>query len=214
MAKLTRRNLLAVSALAPLVGGVMAATSGEEEKKAAGLLSPRDQIRARYFPNVVLYTQEGKAVRFYDDLIKGKIVTINFMYAKCEGVCPLITANLARVQRLFGNRVGREIFMYSFTLKPELDTPKALKMYMEMHNIGPGWTYLTGKPSDMELLRRKLGFTNPDPKLDADSSQHIGNVRYGNEPLMLWAACPGMASPSWIVKSISWVMQPQQPYKP
>src|SRR5438128_852086 len=32
---------------------------------------------ARYFPNVVLYTQDGNRVRFYDDLIKGKIVLVN-----------------------------------------------------------------------------------------------------------------------------------------
>ena len=37
------------------------------------------------FPNLVLKTHEGKTVRFYDDLLKGKIVMINFMYAECKG---------------------------------------------------------------------------------------------------------------------------------
>jgi protein SCO1/2 len=36
------------------------------------------------FPNVELQTHEGKTVRFYDDLIKGKLVAINFMYATCK----------------------------------------------------------------------------------------------------------------------------------
>src|SRR5262249_4488134 len=153
--------------------------------------TPREKIRARYFPNVPLRTHEGKTVRFYDDLIKGKIVTINVMYATCEGVCPSITANLVRVQRLLGKRVGRDVFMYSITLKPEEDTPKALKEYVQMHGIGPGWTYLTGNTDDVERLRQTLGFTNPNPDVDKDASQHIGNLRYGNEPLMLWAACPG-----------------------
>jgi hypothetical protein len=40
---------------------------------------------AERFPNVPLQTHEGKTVRFYDDLIKGKIVGINFMYATCTG---------------------------------------------------------------------------------------------------------------------------------
>jgi len=158
-------------------------------------------------PNVPLFTQDGKRVRFYDDLIKNKIVTLNVFYGNCEGVCPAITANLVKVQKLLGARVGRDIFMYSMTLKPEEDDVKALKMYQEMHGIGPGWTLLTGKPDDCELLRRSLGFTYPNKLIDKDKSQHIGNVRYGNEPLMLWAACPGMAHASWIVESISWIVR-------
>jgi protein SCO1/2 len=71
-----------------------------------------------------LTTHEGKKVKFYDDLIKDKIVIINFMYVKCEGTCPGTTANLVKVQKLLGDRVGKDIFMYSITLKPEEDTPR------------------------------------------------------------------------------------------
>ena len=163
-----------------------------------------------YLPNVVVQTQDGARVRFYEDLIKDKSVVLNMMYADCEGVCPGITANLVKVQKLLGDRVGRDIFFYSLTLKPEQDDPKALKQYVEMHKVGPGWLFLTGKPADIELLRRKLGFTNPDPKLDADTSQHIGNIRFGNEPRTHWAACPGLAKPTWIVEELSWVMMTQE----
>jgi protein SCO1/2 len=169
----------------------------------------RERIRERYFPNVILRTQDNKKVRFYDDLIKGRIVTINFFYAKCEEVCPLITMNLVKVQKLLGERVGRDVVMNSITLKAETDTPAILKEYQEMHRIGPGWNLLTGEPRDVELLRRSLGFINPDPRVDKDVTQHIGNVRYGNEPLMLWAACPGMAHAEWIAESISWVIRPE-----
>lgn len=43
-----------------------------------------DDPYADRFPNLVLKTHEGKTVRFYEDLLKGKIVLINFMYATCE----------------------------------------------------------------------------------------------------------------------------------
>lgn len=208
MLKITRRNWLAFAALTPLAGGLLAGTNGQRSDKTP--LPPRERIRRRHFPDVVLRTQDGKKVRFYDDLIKGKIVTINFIYATCEGVCPGITSNLVKVQKLLGDRVGREIFMYSITLKPKQDTPDVLKSYAQMHGVRPGWTFLTGEPDAIELLRRKLGFTNPNPELDKDTSQHIGNVRYGNEPLMLWAACPGLANPPWIVESISWMIRPQR----
>jgi len=200
----SRRKLLSLLGMAPLAGGVLSAG-------ATGTFAPemqadaREKVRQRYFPDIELRTQDNKKVRFYEDLIKNKIVTINFFYAKCEGVCPGITANLVRVQRLLGERVGRQIFMYSISLKPDEDTPAVLKEYAESYKVRPGWKFLTGDPSDIELLRKSLGFTNPEPKLDKDKSQHIGNIRYGNEPLMLWAACPGLAHAEWIAESIGWV---------
>jgi protein SCO1/2 len=154
---------------------------------------------------VVLRTHEGKAVRFYDDLIKGKIVVINFMYANCTGICPAMTMNLMKVQEALGGRVGRDIFMYSITLKPRQDDAMALRHYVEMHGIKPGWLFLTGSPGDIETLRRKLGFTDPDPVLDRDSSQHIGVVKFGNEAFDRWAACPALTDADQIVKSILWM---------
>jgi protein SCO1/2 len=154
-----------------------------------------------------LQNQDGQEVRFYDDLIKDKIVTINFFYAKCEGICPTVTANLAKAQKILGDRVGKDIFMISISLKPEHDTRAVLKEYADMFKARPGWSFLSGKPDDVEHLRRSLGFTNLDPRLDKDTSQHIGNVRMGNEPLMLWAACPGMARPEFIAKSILWMVR-------
>lgn len=203
----SRRNLLRLAALAPFAGGLLA--GGAAQSEAAAPLSPRDKIRNRNFPNVALRTQDGKSVRFYDDVVKGKVVTVNFFYAECDELCPLVTANLAKVQKALGDKVGRDIFMYSISLKPEHDTPDVLKEYAEMYDARPGWTFLTGAPADVVLLRRGLGFTYPDPKLDKDVTQHIGNVRYGNEPLMLWSACPGMASATWIAESVSWMIRPE-----
>ena len=207
MKSIKRREMIAMIGMAPFAGGILARASTRRSK--ADGVSSRERIRARYFPNVVLTTHEGKKVRFYDDLIKDKIVMINMMYAECEGVCTPIAANLAKVQKALGKRIGRDIFMYSITLKPEQDTPKVLREYARMHGVKSGWSFLTGDPKDIELLRRKLGFTNPDPKLDADSSQHIGMVRYGNEALQRWAACPGMANSGWIVESVLFVDWPK-----
>ena len=38
------------------------------------------------FPNIRLTTQYDQPVRFYDDLVKDKIVIINFMYTTCTGI--------------------------------------------------------------------------------------------------------------------------------
>jgi protein SCO1/2 len=170
--------------------------------------TPRERLAERSFPNVTLTTHEGKKVKFYDDLIKDKIVIINFMYVRCEGTCPGTTANLVRVQKLLGDRVGKDIFMYSITLKPEEDTPRTLKAYARAYKAGPGWQFLTGDPKDIELLRQKLGFIDRDPVRDANKSNHIGMLRWGNEPHTLWAGCPASLAPSKIVKEIGLVDWP------
>jgi protein SCO1/2 len=213
-----RRQLLTALGMVPAAAALATETtapagppasqmSGQTSRKWAQI-SPREQIRRRYFPDVALLTQEGRTVRLYQDLVKDKIVLINFMYATCTGVCPTVMTNLGRVRKLLGERVGRDIFLLSFTLKPAEDTPEILADYAKMHGVEPGWTLLTGKPADLERLRRTLGFYDSNPELDKDTSNHIGIVRYGNEPLMRWGACPGMSTPEWIAKSVLWVDWP------
>jgi protein SCO1/2 len=127
---------------------------------------------------------------------------------RCEGTCPGTTANLVKVQQLLGDRVGKDIFMYSITLKPEEDTPKVLAAYAKAYKVKPGWQFLTGSPKDIELLRQKLGFIDRDPVRDANKSNHIGMLRWGNEPHTLWAGCPASLAASKIVKEIELVDWP------
>src|SRR2546427_6429275 len=142
---MTRRTLLATLIFAP---GVVAFS---RRGTFGDTTSPGPGPRAGYFPNVLLRTHEDKAVRFYDDLIKGKIVLINFMYAKCtDGLCPRQTPNLVQVQRALADRVGREIFMYSITLKPEEDTPAVLREDPNAYGVRPCSLFLTAQPGAMK----------------------------------------------------------------
>src|SRR5437899_4723547 len=131
-----------------------------------------------HFPNVELITQDGKTVHFYDDLIKGKIVAIDLIYTTCHYACPLETARLVQVQKKLGERVGSDIFFISISIDPEHDTPEVLRAYMEKYNIGPGWTFLTGKKDDIVFLTKRLGLYS-DPSVNADG--HIPHLLIGNE---------------------------------
>src|SRR5690349_10352443 len=123
------------------------------------LLVPRialARLGAAYFTNFILTTQGGKQVRFYDDLVRNKIVAINFIYTGCTDICPAMTQNLVDVQALLGDKVGREIFMYSITLQPERDTPEMLKTYADLFGVGPGWLFLRAQnDAETTVLRRK-----------------------------------------------------------
>jgi len=190
---------------APTQSAVPALIDNNDERVKKMITASRGRLQAKHFPNVELITHEGKKVRFYDDLIKDKIVTINFMYATCDGICPGITRNLAKAQEMLGDMVGKDIFMYSITLKPIEDTPAVLDKHARSLKTKPGWLFLTGKPEDIELLRRSQGFVDPDPAVDKDKDQHIGNVRFGNEPMQRWGACPGLGKPEIIVESLLWM---------
>ena len=209
MTDLKRRSLVAALGAAPFVLPVLTAAQTVGTGSKFKVIPSRERIRDRYFPNLSLTTQEGRTVKFYDDLVKDKIVIFNMFYAKCEGICSPITRNLVRLQQVLGDRVGKDIFMYSFTLKPKEDNVMALKHYAEMHKVKPGWLFLTGSVDDMETLRRKLGFVDPDPQVDKDISNHIGVIKYGNEPLERWGGCPGMSPPEWIAETLSWVDFPK-----
>ena len=182
---------------------------------AAGLMDPPDtRVPAtttsrrgpdNTIPNVPLTTHTGKAVRFYDDLVRDKVIVINMMYANCNNTCPPATYNLVQVQRMLGERVGRDIFMYSLTLKPEQDSPQELAHYAKQHHVLPGWLFLTGAPGDVQRLRLALGFYDPDPQVDRQDGRHVGMVRIGNDPYRRWGMAPTLADPRQIVSMINHV---------
>src|ERR1044072_1735464 len=133
------------------------------------------------FTNALLRTHEDKAVRFYDDLIRGKHVLINMMYATCEGACPIVTANLIKVHEALKDRMGKDLFMYSITVKPEEDDPAALKHFAMMHRaMLPGWSFLTGDPYDIETIRYRL-FGMDHPGFDGDVTLHSSYLRIIND---------------------------------
>ena len=127
------------------------------------------------------------------------------MYADCEGICPMATENLLRVQELLGERAGRDVFMYSITLQPEHDSPDVLKHYAEMHGVKPGWLFLTGAPADVRALRYRLGFYDPDPRVDGDRETHTGMVRIGNDLYDRWTMAPSLGGPDPILATINHV---------
>ena len=114
-----------------------------------------------------------------------------------------------KVRKALGERFGREVFFYSITLMPEEDSPETLKRFADRYKVdemGPGWTFLTGRPRDIELLRRRLGFAYDDRKLDADRTNHIRLVLMGNEPYGWWGTAPGAdMSANQITKLIEWL---------
>ncbi|HET9594385.1 MAG TPA: SCO family protein [Anaeromyxobacteraceae bacterium] len=178
-----------------------AALLGATSLLAAGAASARQPWGRDYFPNVSLTTQDGKVVRLYDDLLKDKVVAIDLIYTHCHFACPLETARLAEVQRLLGDRVGKEIFFYSITLDPKRDTPAALKAYAERYRAGPGWVFLTGSPDDIKLVARKLGLFFDGPSAVRDG--HTPDLMIGNVATGQWMKNSAVDNPRLLARTIT-----------
>jgi protein SCO1 len=169
----------------------------------AGQKSSSDEARemqaasAKYFPNLVLLTQDNKPVRFYDDLLKGKVVLINFLFTTCKGVCSPMTANLAKVQKYLGERVGREVVMISVSVDPLTDTPAVLKKYADSFKTQPGWYFLTGEKKNVDWVLYKLG------GYVEDREKHTSVLIIGNEATGEWMKVHAMANPSEIASAVT-----------
>src|SRR5215813_12548382 len=161
-----RLGTVGALALATLIWGAWQAEAGRWGKD--------------YVPNVPVLTQDGKTLKFYDDLIKDKIVVLSFIYTSCKDICPLATARLGEAQEKLGDRVGRDIFFYSISIEPERDTPERLKQYADAFHAGPGWLFLTGLPEDIKTIRYKFGDRRPD------LADHRNDVVLGNGTTGEW----------------------------
>ena len=195
------RIMLTVFLVAAATGLATGAAQGEKEKvpkSQADLQAYQARGLRQHFPNVLLINQDKKKVHFYDDLIKGKLVVIQFMFTNCERLCPMVTPNLVKVQEELLKRSPEEVSIVSITVDPERDTPEALKAYAQKFHIQKGWQFLTGNKSDVDRLRRELGLLYPEDQ----QFEHMNMITIGKEPTGQWLSMRALNKPDVIAYTV------------
>ena len=155
---------------------------------------------AKYFSDVELTDQDGKKVRFYSDVLKGKTVVVNAFFTSCTSVCPPMNRNMEKIQEALGDRVGRDVFLVSITVDPEVDTPTRLKEYAQKFHAGSGWVFLTGKKENLDWALYKLG------QYVEQKDDHKTIFIIGNEPTGLWKKAFGMANVAELIQVVESVV--------
>ncbi len=155
---------------------------------------------AKWFTDVELLDQDGRKVRFYSDVLKGKSVVVNAFFTTCTSVCPPMNRNMEKIQEAFGDRVGKDVFLVSITVDPATDTPTRLKEYAAKFHAKPGWVFLTGKKENVDWALYKLG------QYVETKDDHKTVFIIGNEPTGLWKKALGMARAEELVAIVSSVV--------
>ncbi|MET0648404.1 MAG: SCO family protein [Pyrinomonadaceae bacterium] len=148
-------------------------------------------------PDVELLDQDGRKVHFYSDLVRGKVVVVNFIFTTCTTVCPPLGATFARVQRELGERAGRDVHLISISVDPVTDTPERLKAWGAKFKAGPGWTFVTGSKPQVDELLRSLGAAT------ARREDHSPSVLVGNDAAQQWTRSYGLAAPAKLIQLIN-----------
>lgn len=171
---LTRTSTLALVLL--VLPAVMAAAPAQQKPAASQAPSEEDRARA-YFTDLPLLTQDGKQVRFYTDVLKDRVVLINFVYTNCKDSCPLITQMLNKVRDSLGERFDNPVRFVSISTDPERDTPRALSEFAKQQKADdPGWFFLTGEKKNVDFVIKRLGQYSPN--VESHSTLMLaGNVR-------------------------------------
>src|SRR4051812_8006604 len=78
---MNRRHFFFVGAAAATLKSLSLASSGEAQTL--------HQDGPEWFTNVEVKAHDGRTFRFFDDLLKDKIILVNFFYTGCDALCPL-----------------------------------------------------------------------------------------------------------------------------
>ena len=136
----------------------------EAQAPAPEVQAAQDRETRLRIPDMALTNQEGKPIHFYTDLVKDKVVAMNFIFTTCTTICPPMGANFSRLQDELGDRLGRDVQLVSVSIDPTTDTPQRLKAWGEKFSASSAWTFVTGLKTDVDQVLRELEVLSPDFK--------------------------------------------------
>jgi cytochrome oxidase Cu insertion factor (SCO1/SenC/PrrC family) len=160
------RKILLLAALATTLAAPMAfghteaaTTKGTPAEPAVRLPAPSGTRDPRvYFTDADLTNQDGRKLKFYSEVLKGRTVVLNVGYTNCIDACPLITKQLLQVRDELGKAFGKQVFFVTITSDPVRDTPQALKAFAQKQGADvAGWSFLTGRKGDVDVILKRLG---------------------------------------------------------
>jgi cytochrome oxidase Cu insertion factor (SCO1/SenC/PrrC family) len=180
---------------AGLAGALLAVPAVVSSQGVSSQAGTSDDAFTLDLPDVPVVDQDGRAMRFRSELIKDRTVAVNFVFTTCTTVCPALTTTMRAIQRELGERVGQDVWLISVSVDPTVDRPERLRAFANGFGAGPGWTFLTGEPADIDRLLKAFGSAG-------GINAHATTMLIGNAHSGRWVRTSGLASASTNVKLI------------
>ncbi|RYZ57055.1 MAG: SCO family protein [Proteobacteria bacterium] len=138
--------------------------------------------------------QNGEEKDLQRDIIQDGPVIVNFVYTRCEGVCPGQGQRFKMIQSLLEKRSdGEKVKLISISIDPERDSPADLKRWGETYNAGKNWTLLVTDRKSTDLICKEiLG-------MSLSSIEHSPYVAIRDRSGK-WQSLYGLSSPKEILK--------------
>lgn len=194
----TQSTILKVFSIAVIM---LAAIEGSAQSCHTPATQTKKPETKMVIPDVAVLDQDGRALHFYTDLIKGKTVAINFIFTNCTTICPPLAATFARLQKEMGDKIGKDVHLISISVDPVTDTPERLKAWGAKFKAGPGWTFVTGEKQEMDKLLTALGAAV------SKREDHTPALIIGNDTKGVWTRTYGLAKISQIMGVLHNVME-------
>jgi cytochrome oxidase Cu insertion factor (SCO1/SenC/PrrC family) len=159
---------------------------------ASAAPSSEAPVKPPTIPDEELVDQDGRTVRFYSDLVRGKVVAIQFIFTTCASVCPPLGTAFATLR-------AREpdVQFISVSVDPVTDTPERLNAWCRRFGAGPNWRLVTGaKPAVDRVLRALRAY-------DANKNEHTPLFLLGDDRGGKWRRVHGLATPETIARVIT-----------
>jgi protein SCO1 len=128
-------------------------------------------------PEFTLTDHLGNA--FGTEQLRGKVWVANFIFTSCPTRCPQLTEAMAKLQKRM-RHMGDAVFLVSFSVDPERDTPEKLREYAQKYHANPRrWRFVTGDLKKVEEAVVK-GFKMPmDPNEPAPETPTLFDITHG-----------------------------------
>lgn len=144
-------------------------------------------------PDVAVVRRDGKKLSFIKELDDGRPVIMNFIFASCSAICPMLSHIFSNVQVKLGES-SRKVHLVSISIDPENDTPAKLSEYAKQFKAGSAWDYYTGTTEASVAIQKAFDAYR------GDKMNHASVVLMRAAPSKSWLRLEGFMSPDVIIR--------------
>jgi len=190
------RNILMLLCLGLLAVPLVSVAEATREAAKADEAAAEEKAR-KFFTDLEVVDQNGKKLRFYSDVLKGRVVLINFIFTNCPDACPMVTHKLMQVRNLMAESIKDDVWFISVSVDPERDTPEAMKEFATKQGVDESrWLFLTGSKENLTYIVKQLG------QYTQEVEAHSTLMLAGNDRTRHWTRVMPMVPPQGVAQQL------------